>query len=186
MLYTGKGDDGKTKFFCCDQRLTKSSLVAEALGAVDEINSFLGWCKVKVGQEAKLKNLGEEEIKEIIEEIQNGLFSVQAELASASKFVSTELVEKMEKEISLVEKEIPAVKSFVMAGGSELSAMFDYGRTIARRAERMVVRVNDQKELVLRPETLAFMNRLSSLLYALARLANSRLGVQEISPKYEK
>lgn len=186
MLYTGKGDDGKTKFFCCDQRLTKSSLVSEALGAVDEINSFLGWCKVKVDQESKLKNLGEEEIKKILEETQNGLFSVQAELAGASKFVSTELVEKMEKEISLVEKEIPAIESFIMAGGSELSAMFDYGRTIARRAERTVVKVKDQGEQEIQVETLAFLNRLSSLLYALARLVNFRLGVKESSPKYEK
>ena len=70
-----------------------------------------------------------------------------------------------------------------MPGGCELSAMFDFGRTIVRRTERMVVRAKER--IPIQPESLAFMNRLSSLLYALARLSNHRVGAGEEKPNYE-
>ena len=183
MLYTGKGDDGKTKVFNCDQRLSKGSLVAETLGLVDEINSFLGWCKVKTKSEKKFGQVAGESLADLLAKVQNGLFSVQAELAGADKRVSAEQVERMEEIIAAVEKEIPPVKSFIVPGGCELSAMFDFGRTIARRTERMVVRAKEQ--MPIQSETLAFMNRLSSLLYALARLANHRAGISEEGPRYD-
>ena len=73
MLYTRKGDSGTTKTFGCDQRISKSSIIAEALGSLDEINSFLGLCKVK----------SDDEQKKIIHNIQKNLFIVQAELAGS-------------------------------------------------------------------------------------------------------
>ncbi len=182
MFQTGKGDDGKTRVFGCEQRLSKGSLVTETLGSLDEINSFLGWCKARVVKENEFGQISGENLSDLLVKVQNGLFSVQAELAGADKRVSAEQVAKMEEVIAAVEKEIPPIKSFVVPGGCELSAMFDFGRTIARRTERMVVRAKER--ISIQPESLAFMNRLSSLLYALARLANYRAEVPEEEPRY--
>ena len=175
MLYTGKGDKGQTKLYHCDQRLSKSSQIAEALGSLDEINSFLGWCKVKAEERG--------EIGTILEEAQNHLFSIQAELAGAPKKLSKTAVTKVGAVIKAIEKELPPIKSFIVPGGTELSTMLDVARTIARRAERQVVSVS--KDVKLSPVTLAFLNRLSSLLYALARLANHRAGIEEKKPSYQ-
>ena len=174
MLYTGKGDNGKTSLYHCDQRLSKSSLVAEALGSLDEINSFLGWCKVK----ASGKVLSQ------ISSTQDNLFSVQAEVAGADKFVTSNDIKELETWIAEIEKSLPEIKSFIVSGGSELSAMFDFARTIARRTERKVVAVSEEKELIIKPETLAYLNRLSSFLYALARQANNEAGIEEKKPQY--
>ena len=178
MLYTGKGDNGKTNLFHCDQRLSKSSLVAEALGSLDEINSFLGWCKVKALAKER------SEIGKMVEKIQDNLFSVQAELAGADKFVTTEDVARLEVWIAEIEKNLPEIKTFIISGGSELSAMLDFARTVARRTERNVVAVNESGDVTLKPETLAYLNRLSSFLYALARQANKEAGIGESGPKY--
>ena len=132
MLYTGKGDNGKTSLYHCDQRLSKNSLVAEALGSLDELNSFLGWCKVKAS-DLVLK----------LEQVQNKLFVIQAEVAGAEKFVSESDVEELETWIGEIEEGLDPIKSFVISGGSELSAMLDFARTIARRTERSVVAVKE-------------------------------------------
>src|SRR3990167_3703224 len=97
-LYTGKGDDGTMKTFGCNQRISKSSAVAEALGALDEINSFLGLVKVK-SKEAG--SLGEKSIESIIHDLQENLFSVQAEVAGAGKNISGEKVKEAEAWIAL-------------------------------------------------------------------------------------
>jgi len=174
MLYTGKGDDGQTKIFNCDQRLSKSSLVAEALGSLDEINSFLGWCKVKASGK----------IAQQLATTQDNLFSVQAEVAGADKFVTASDVSELESWISEIEKGLPEIKTFIISGGSELSAMLDFARTIARRAERQVVAVFEAKDVMIKTETLAYLNRLSSFLYALARQVNQEAGVEEKGPEY--
>ncbi len=175
MLYTGKGDNGKTSLYHCDQSLSKSSLVAEALGSLDEINSFLGWCKVKASGQVPAQ----------LALTQNNLFSVQAEVAGADKFVTIEDVFELEAWIGEIEKSLPPIKTFIVSGGSELSAMFDFARTIARRTERKVVAVSEAKEVALKPETLAYLNRLSSFLYALARQANKEVGIEEEKPSYK-
>ncbi len=174
MLYTGKGDDGKTNLFHCDQRLSKSSQAAEALGSLDEINSFLGWCKLKSSGEVALQ----------IASVQDNLFSIQAQVAGAEKFVTSSDVAELESWIAKIEKGLPEIRTFIISGGSELSAMFDFARTLARRTERRVVAVFEAKEVDLKPETLAYLNRLSSFLYALARQANKEAGIEEEKPKY--
>lgn len=174
MLYTGKGDDGKTSLYHCDQRLSKSSKVAEALGSLDEINSLLGWCKLRSPKEIALR----------LTTVQDNLFSIQAEVAGAEKFVTNSDVNKLESWIAKIEESLPEIKTFIISGGSELSAMFDFARTIARRTERKVVAVFEVGDVVLKPETLSYLNRLSSFLYALAREANKEAGVEEEKPKY--
>lgn len=82
MLYTRKGDDGKTKTYGCDQRISKSSAVAEALGALDETNSFLGLCKIKAGKK-KLALPDGTSVENAVHNIQKNLFIIQAEIAGS-------------------------------------------------------------------------------------------------------
>jgi cob(I)alamin adenosyltransferase len=174
MLYTKKGDDGKTNIFGCNQRLSKSSAITEALGCLDEINSYLGVVKSKIIDD---KN------KEIIHRIQNDLFIIQAEVAGADKKIKEEEIKFLEEIISNIEKELPPIKSFLISGANEISASFDFARTIARRAERRVVAVAEERIEKIDSKTLVFLNRLSSLLYAFARLTAMESGA-EVSPKY--
>lgn len=182
MLYTKKGDDGTTKTFGCDQRVSKSSNIAETLGSLDEINSFLGLCKVKSAKTGF--KIGEKSFEEIVHRLQENLFMVQAEVAGADKHLSDEKVKEVENWIDLAEKEMPPIKTFFISGGTELGATFDVARTIARRAERRVVGINQEGLVELGAETLQFMNRLSSILYVLARLSNHKSGIKESAPSY--
>ncbi len=184
MFYTRKGDKGTTKTFGCDQRISKSSVIAEALGSLDEINSFLGFCKIKAKRE-ELKTSGNIKIDSTIHEVQKNLFIVQAELAGASMSIDEEKIKEIEVIIDYIEKELPPIKSFFISGGTELATVFDIARTISRRAERRVVEVKEEGKVSVKESTLAYLNRLSSLLYALARLANYKSGIREESPDYK-
>jgi cob(I)alamin adenosyltransferase len=193
MFYTRKGDKGTTKTFGCDQRISKSSAIAEALGSLDEANSFLGFCKVKARParnafsiaDAGGKEKDRLEIGQIIHDIQKNLFIVQAELAGASMSIDEEKIKEIETIIDSIEKELPPIKTFFISGGTELAALFDIARTISRRAERRVVEVKEEGKVSVKESTLAYLNRLSSLLYALARLANHKSGITEKSPDYK-
>lgn len=176
MLYTRKGDNGTTGTFGCDQKMSKSSVIAEALGTLDEINSFLGVCKV-------LSEGSRNE--EVINRVQQNLFVVQAELAGADKTIAEEKVKEIESIVDGIEKELPPIKTFFVSGGTELASSFDFARTLARRAERRVVAVVEEGEVKVGEQTLAYLNRLSSLLYALARLSNKNSGITEQSPTYK-
>ena len=177
MLYTGKGDSGTTTAFGCDQqRISKSSALPEALGCLDELNAFLGF--------VKMRSTGEPRIAAALRGMQETLFIIQAEVAGAEKRVGEGAVKEVEKLVNEIEKEIPPLKGFSIAGGTELSALLDVARTLARRAERRVILVKELGLRELAPETLAYLNRLSSLLFAFARLANHLAGVAEETPRY--
>lgn len=177
MLYTGKGDKGTTTAFGCNQtRISKSSELPEALGSLDELNAFIGFVKMRSG--------GELRIAETLRRVQEILFIVQAEVAGADKKVNESAVKDIEKIVNDIEKEIPKLKGFSIAGGTELSALLDVARTLSRRAERRVVAVKELHIRELSPDTMTYLNRLSSLLFALARLANHLSGVAEETPHY--
>jgi len=181
MLYTKKGDDGKTSIYGCDQKISKSSAITEALGSLDEINSFLGVCKNKIkGLDYKVNSL---KIEEIIHKIQNNLFTIQAQVAGADKKIFEEDVLWLEKIILEIDKELPEIKTFLISGANDVSANFDFARTLARRAERRVVAVSEENITKIDEFALSYMNRLSSLLYALARFFATKSGVEE-SPTY--
>ncbi len=183
MLYTRKGDSGTTKTLHCDQRLSKSSAIAEALGAVDELNSLLGLVKVKGHLDAGLPKGSP---ASILEQVQQNLFIVQAELAGApGKTITQEKVVEIEAVVDGIERELPPIKTFFVAGGTELGALLDFSRTVARRAERRVVKAKEENLVKLSDSTLAYLNRLSSLLYALARLTNHKSGIKEEPPDYK-
>ena len=177
MLYTGKGDGGTTTAFGCDQkRISKSSELPEALGALDELNAFLGFVKMRAS--------GEERIAPVLREVQETLFLIQAATAGADKKVEAAAVEHLEELTNTIEQEIPPLRGFSIAGGTELSALLDVARTFARRAERRLIAAEEAQACTLSGEMKAYMNRLSSLLFALARLANHLAGVAEENPRY--
>ena len=183
MLYTGRGDSGKTSFFGESQRSSKASLVAEALGTLDELNSYLGLCKIKVAtSHIKLEDFW---LEEILRSVQGHLFIIQASLAGAEPIISEDKIKWQEDLINSIEEQIPPVRAFIIAGGSELSAMLDVARTLTRQAERRVVAVKESDEKRVNPQNLAYLNRLSSLLYALARYSNFKLGIKEDNPTYD-
>lgn len=175
MLYTRKGDNGQTKIFDCKQSLSKSSVIAEALGTLDEVNSYLGVIKSKT----------EGENIKIVQRIQENLFIIQAEVAGADKKIDKKEILKMEKIINAIEKELPPIKTFFISGTTVLSAEFDFARTLVRRAERRVVAVHEEKMIKISPNTLTYLNRLSSLLYALARHLAYKSGIKESAPTYK-
>ena len=193
MLYTRKGDEGTTKDFNSKpgERKSKSSCQTEALGALDELNSFIGLAKVKVSKMSWSVNVtagsgaDARSPKDLLHWVQECLFSVQAEVAGAPKKVGEEKVVSMEKVIDAIEKQLPPITTFFISGGTEAAALFDICRTLARKAERRVIAGMESGEFVPDPATLAFLNRLSSLFYALARLTNHKSGINEQPPSYK-
>jgi cob(I)alamin adenosyltransferase len=193
MLYTRKGDSGTTKAFDSKpgQRISKSSCQTEALGALDELNSFLGLAKIKsadvswsVKVSADTNTDAAQTPVAIVQWVQECLFIVQAEVAGADKHIDQPKIERLEYVIDWIEKEMPPIKTFFISGGTELAALFDVSRTLSRKAERRVIAGVESGEVKAGASTLAFLNRLSSLFYALARFSNHEKGVKEISPSY--
>lgn len=192
--YTRKGDSGSTKTLRQGHgvRISKSSCATEALGALDELNSFLGFVKVRSLQLPL--EVGGKPLAELFHTVQENLFIAQAELAGADKRITSEKVKTLEAIIDSAEKKLPPVKSFSIGGGAprgrynaarELAAQIDIARAIARRAERAGVAAVDKKEATLSAGTLAYLNRLSSFLYALVRFLNHGAGVPEAAPSYQ-
>jgi cob(I)alamin adenosyltransferase len=185
MLYTRKGDNGTTKIFNCDQRISKSSMVAEALGALDETNSFLGLARART--KGKIFKIKGKKIKfsDLILEVQQNLFIVQAEVAGSDLNIAQNKINQVEKIIDGIEKILPPIKSFFVSGATKDGAVLDISRTLARRAERRVIAAQEEGKIKISPRTLAYLNRLSSLLYALARISNHLGGAKEIKPDYK-
>lgn len=186
-LYTRKGDTGTTKKFDTKpgERIPKAGADTEALGALDELNSYLGLLKAK-SKEVGMR-IGETGpwLDTVVHGMQENLFIIQAEIAGAPKKITHAKVNEAERFIDRIERDIPPIKSFLIPGGTEASAFFDVVRALARRAERRVIVYSDGAKKKLGGETLAYLNRLSSLLYALARLVNWRSGITEVPPAYK-
>jgi len=188
MLYTGKGDGGTTKVLDSKERVPKSSSLPECLGTLDELNSFIGLCKVRAEDAADVSvRMGKKKRRaaEILRGVQEVLFVIQAETAGAPKRVGKRRVAEIETIVNAIEKEIPPITKFSIAGGTELAALLDVARTLARRAERRLSAVEGEGLRIFSPHTKAYANRLSSLLFALARFANAKSGVKEEAPLYE-
>jgi cob(I)alamin adenosyltransferase len=184
MLYTKKGDKGTTKTLRSDDRIPKNSSLINALGTVDELNAWLGLVKSEVKQENFEVAEMSLKVYHLLDEIQNDLFTIQAHLAGAGLTINEPRIAELERITDEIEKMLPPIKSFFVPGGCRLSAMFDVGRTIARRAERMVIEAGVEHPL---GETITpYLNRLSSALYALTRLSNHKFGITEEPPTYNR
>lgn len=182
--FTTKGDKGTTKLFSCPQgvRLSKADGVFEVLGGVDELNSFVGWCKA-VAERSSFPGDKRTEFLGALKMLQEDLFSIQAKLAGGGGNIGERQVSRMEKTIELFANGFPEIHSFVIPGATELGAMLDVARTVARRVERLYIRERGETEAKA-DTTLQYLNRASSLLYVLARFANHLHGAPEQAPTY--
>jgi len=175
-IYTKTGDDGTTGLFN-GKRVAKDDLRVETYGTVDELNSFIG-----------LANTGNipPEISKDLTKISNILFVLGTDLATPHepqpKFsvdrIGISDVHYLESLIDAYDEKLPPLRSFILPGGSETSARLHIARTVARRAERLAVRLS-QKEHVSH-EVLLFLNRLSDYLFTSARYANQLLGIDNV------
>lgn len=182
-LFTGKGDGGTTKLFDSGpgQRASKTSPVFECLGMLDELNTLIGWCKAGSPDDFLVQ---EQKLRIVLHDVQDHLFTIQAEVAGAPKSIPLSSVEAMGVFINRIEAQMPPITSFLVPGATELSARLDIARAVARRAERRLVTVHESGEREVSASSRAYANRLSSLLYALTRLVNHRSGAHEDPPAY--
>jgi cob(I)alamin adenosyltransferase len=176
-IYTRRGDDGSTGLFG-GPRVRKDDLRVAAYGDVDELNSALGVAREEL--------TAQPDLLAFVDALQSELFTLGAELAtpdasSAPKAVpriEPAAVTRLEKEIDRLTEELPPMKNFILPGGSRAGAALHFCRTVCRRAERKVVELADSAPVS--SDALAYLNRLSDLLFVMARAANLRAGGREI------
>lgn len=173
-FYTGRGDDGTTTLFGGTDRVRKDGARFEALGALDELNSYLGVCR---------SVCRDEDIKNTLAGAQENIFILQAEAGSVGgssvQALGEEKLKALEGVVEKFSGEAGEIRNFIIPGSETLSAHLDYARSLARRAERALVAAD-----VGSPAGRAYLNRLSSLLFVLARLASKRAGADESGPSY--
>lgn len=190
ILYTGNGDSGTTTLFHCEQgRISKSSDIIEALGALDELNAYIGIIKVIAVRETigiVINSKKEILFSDILSDLQQTLFIIQAEIAGSPITVKKKDLTNIEGIISYISEVLPLITSFTISGGSILSAELDYARTLARKCERRIITIVGGKGIKIGKITLSYLNRLSSILFALSRYANYSLAIKEEHPKYNK
>ena len=175
-IYTKTGDKGETGLFGGD-RVPKDSPRIEAYGAVDELNSLLGIIRA-IGRNRK--------IDRILHGIQNDLFIVGADLATRKASNRMQVprigrrdIDSLENTIDSLEALLPPLKTFVLPGGSVAASHLHYARTVCRRAERSAVRLARTDDV--NENILIYLNRLSDLLFVLARTANRAGKKKEIA-----
>ena len=185
-IYTRTGDDGDTALFG-GGRVPKNDRRVEAYGAVDELNSFVGLALTSLADaEADADALAG--VRRGLLLIQNDLFALGANLATPegddsrqrpqTPDVPVARVEVMEEWIDQATEELPELRQFVLPGGTEAAAMLHVCRSVCRRAERSVVALG--REETLDPGIVAYLNRLSDLLFVWARLENLRAGQADV------
>jgi cob(I)alamin adenosyltransferase len=168
-IYTRTGDGGETGLYG-GGRARKGDLRIEALGAVDEANAALGLARTNTRQDQALDPL--------LERLQHRLFDLGAGLAQPDggpARIAQSDVEAREQAIDRLEQDLEPLRAFILPGGSDAGAALHLARTIARRAERAVVRLADAGEAV-DPLVLTYLNRMSDLLFVAARHANRAEG----------
>lgn len=176
-IYTRTGDDGTTGLVG-GERVAKNSLRVSAYGDVDELNSILGLARTRA------QAVGRVELEQKLETIQNELFDLGAELACApgmdlSKMptISADQGARLESWIDQFTDGIPELRSFVLPGGTELNGFLHLARAVCRRAERTAITLH-QHEPVSEPVRV-YLNRLSDLLFAMARFESHAANVPE-------
>lgn len=176
-IYTRTGDKGETGLFG-GGRVPKDAPRVEAYGAVDELNAALGWA---------LASLSNEEVRSRIQSVQPDLFTLGAHLATPPTregrrrpdlpSLDEGRIAELEAWIDQAEEPLPPLRSFILPGGSPGGAALHLARTICRRAERRVVALAAEESVP--EEILVYLNRLSDLLFVLARLENHAAGAAE-------
>lgn len=172
-IYTKKGDKGSTSLFG-GTSIKKSSMRIHAYGTVDELNSVLG---------IVLTHPVSDEGETILKELQNQLFVLGADLATLPSKktkinrIGSKEIQKLEQWIDDLDEQLPALTSFILPGGAPAGAALHLARTVCRRAERYTVAL--KKEESISEETIIYLNRLSDLLFVMARYENRHAGEHE-------
>ncbi len=175
-IYTKTGDDGTTGLFG-GGRVPKDSARIEAYGTVDELNSVIGIAHAAISDDA---------MSDLLKKIQENLFVLGADLATPLESrtnytiprIGTDDVRYIEVTIDKNEAHLPPLKRFILPGGSPAAAHLHHARTVCRRAERLLVHLAREQEIG--SSDIIFLNRLSDLLFVLARRANQIAGVEDV------
>ncbi|HEU4798433.1 MAG TPA: cob(I)yrinic acid a,c-diamide adenosyltransferase [bacterium] len=176
-MYTRTGDAGETGLIG-GQRVPKDHPRVEAYGAVDELNAHLGVARSMVVQP---------DLEEVINRIQHRLFDLGAELATppvkegAAPAITDQEVSVLEGVIDLYQEMLPPLREFILPAGNGIAAALHVARTVCRRAERRTVTLARTEKV--RPQILKYLNRLSDLLFVIARAANARSGIPDVTWK---
>ncbi len=175
-IYTKTGDSGETSLFD-NTRVSKADARVDAYGEVDEVNACLGAARA-AGVDA--------DIADALEAIQKDLFALGARLADPSARIAARVtkaaitepdIERLEQTIDRLESELPPLRKFILPGGSPAGSLLHLARTVCRRAERRVIALGpDATE----PIVIVYLNRLSDLLFVMARAVNHRAKAPEI------
>ena len=173
-IYTKTGDAGETSLF--DQtRVRKSDSRVDAYGEVDELNACLGVARSAVS---------DADVASLIDDLQKDLFALGSRLADPSARIASRVtkaviapanVTTLEQAIDRLETELPPLRAFILPGGAPGGAALHLARTVCRRAERRAVGLGDGVEPIL----IVYLNRLSDLLFVMARVVNRRAGIAE-------
>ena len=182
-IYTRGGDKGETAL-AGGQRVPKDSARIEAYGTVDELNAFIGLACVTCGDEtARALRLGR--LVDILRRVQHELFNLGSQLSTLPQDLHPKQaritfaeIEQLEREIDEMNAELPALRSFVLPGGTRLNAELHAARTICRRAERLTVALARSEETP--AEAVKYLNRLSDALFVWSRWASHVMGVPEV------
>ena len=176
-IYTKTGDGGETGLFG-GERVSKNAIRIEAYGTIDELNAFIGLTIIEVSDKG---------VKDLLQKIQNWLFSIGADLATPDDEKTKKLnvfrtpeeyYLNLEKEIDNYENKLEELRNFILPGGTRGAALLHICRTITRRAERLVVALNNTVKIG--NNIIIFLNRLSDLFFVLARFDNAISGTPDI------
>lgn len=179
-FYTGKGDSGQSGLYGQSARRRKYDPIFELLGTLDELNSWLGLCRAAAAEENCNAALCEAPLLDA----QHALFVMQAQAAGAAKRLTAGHVTGLENAIDRLAERLIAPAGFCLPGGCRLSSYFDIARSVARRCERVFLQTAERCALPDQESGAAYLNRLSSLLYALVRYSNQANSASETAPNY--
>jgi len=179
-IYTRTGDTGETALFD-GTRVLKSDARVATYGEIDELNACLGLSRSMLA--------GQPELSEMIVQIQRDLFGVGARLADPSRKIADRVTKagvdaadivRLERWIDMLDSLLPPLRRFILPGGSNAGAMLHLARTVCRRAERAMVALRAGNEASVESALIIYVNRLSDLLFVMARVANFRDDTTEI------
>jgi len=167
-IYTRTGDAGDTGK-ADGARVSKDDCLIHAQGDIDELNSFIGLLASKVDENA---------LSQLILKIQHDLFNIGAEISLSQPLITAKDVEYLEQQLDHYNADLPPLKEFILPGGGEAASLCHVARAVCRRAERNLVTLD--KEHGMGSELLAYINRLSDLLFVLARVLTRNAGEKEV------
>jgi len=177
-IYTRNGDAGTTRL-ATGEEVHKTHPRVEALGDIDELNSLIGVIEASLGPA--------DDVAALFRQIQNDLFDLGGEIAIADEnyqAVEASMVEQLEVQLDRYNDTLPSLKEFILPGGTVEAARAHLARSVCRRAERRLVAL--AQDSYVHPQAIAYINRLSDLLFVVARVLARRDGEEEVFWKPRK